>query len=97
MKNWKEEYKKKIKSKEEAISTINSETRVVFGHAAGEPIPLVDELVRQRDRLQNVEIVEQLIKVVKIGNRKKYYNLNKGIFPLFWAKNKTPRCKEWIN
>jgi len=60
MKNWKDEYSQKITSKEKAISNINSGNRVVFGHAAGEPIILVDELVKQKDRLQNVEIVHMV-------------------------------------
>jgi len=60
MKNWRDEYSEKITSKEKAIANISSGTRVVFGHAAGEPIVLVDELVRQKDRLQNVEIVHMV-------------------------------------
>ena len=60
MKNWRNEYSEKITSKEKAISTIKSGNRVVFGHAAGEPIILVDELVRQKDRLQNVELVHMV-------------------------------------
>ena len=60
MNNWRDEYSKKVTSKEEAISNINSGNRVVFGHAAGEPIVLVDELVKQKARLQNVEIVHMV-------------------------------------
>ncbi|MFX1551655.1 MAG: acetyl-CoA hydrolase/transferase family protein [Promethearchaeota archaeon] len=60
MKDWRDEYSQKIISKEKAISNIVSGNRVVFGHAAGEPIVLVDELVRQKDRLQNVEIVHMV-------------------------------------
>ncbi|MFW9973365.1 MAG: acetyl-CoA hydrolase/transferase family protein [Candidatus Odinarchaeota archaeon] len=60
MKDWKDEYSQKLTSKEKAISKIKSGNRVVFGHAAGEPIVLVDELVRQKDRLQNVEIVHMV-------------------------------------
>jgi len=60
MEDWKNEYFQKITSKEKAISIINSGNRVVFGHAAGEPIVLVDELVKQKDRLQNVEIVHMV-------------------------------------
>ncbi len=60
MKNWRNEYSQKITSKEKAISNINSGNRVVFGHAAGEPIILVDELVSQKDRLQYVEIVHMV-------------------------------------
>ncbi len=60
MKDWKNEYSQKITSKEKAISSINSGNRIVFGHAAGEPIVLVDELVKQKDRLQNVEIIHMV-------------------------------------
>lgn len=60
MKEWREEYSQKVTSKEEAIKKINSNDRVVFGHAAGEPIVLVDELVKQKDRLQGVEIVHMV-------------------------------------
>ncbi len=60
MMDWKEKYSQKCTSKEEAVSNIESGNRVVFGHAAGEPIVLVDELVRQKDRLQNVEIVHMV-------------------------------------
>ncbi len=60
MKDWKEEYIQKITETEKAIQNIVSENRVVFGHAAGEPIALVDELVKQKDRFQNVEIVHMV-------------------------------------
>jgi len=60
MKNWNEEYSEKITTKENAIEKINSGHRVVFGHAAGEPIVLVDELVKQKDRLQNAEIIHMV-------------------------------------
>ncbi|MFX1470455.1 MAG: acetyl-CoA hydrolase/transferase family protein [Promethearchaeota archaeon] len=60
MKDWREEYSQRITSKEKAVSNISSGNRVVFGHAAGEPIILVDELVKQKDRLQNVEIVHMV-------------------------------------
>ncbi|MFX1298058.1 MAG: acetyl-CoA hydrolase/transferase family protein [Promethearchaeota archaeon] len=58
--DWKEKYSQKCTSKEEAVSNIESGNRVVFGHAAGEPIVLVDELVKQKERLQNVEIVHMV-------------------------------------
>ena len=60
MKDWKEYYDQKVTSKEESLLNIVSGNRVVFGHAAGEPIVLVDELVNQKDRLQNVEIVHMV-------------------------------------
>ncbi|MFX0037248.1 MAG: acetyl-CoA hydrolase/transferase family protein [Candidatus Hermodarchaeota archaeon] len=60
MKDWRDEYSQRSTSKEKAISNINSGNRVVFGHAAGEPIILVDELVIQKNRLRNVEIVHMV-------------------------------------
>jgi len=60
MKDWKENYNKKTTTKEKALLHVNSGKRVVFGHAAGEPIILVDELVNQADRLQDVEIVHMV-------------------------------------
>ncbi|MBA7699094.1 Butyryl-CoA:acetate CoA-transferase [subsurface metagenome] len=60
MKNWRKEYAEKVTTKEKAIHNINSGNRVVFGHAAGEPTVLVDELVKQKDRLKNVEIVHMV-------------------------------------
>jgi 4-hydroxybutyrate CoA-transferase len=60
MQNWKHEYTQKVTSKEKAISHIKSEDKVVFGHAAGEPTTLVDELVRQKDRLRNVTIIHMV-------------------------------------
>lgn len=44
----------------EAISHIKSGDRVVVGHCAGEPTVLLEELVKQKDRLQNVEIVHMV-------------------------------------
>jgi 4-hydroxybutyrate CoA-transferase len=45
---------------ENAIKAVKSGDRVVVGHAAGEPVVLIEELVRQKDRLQNVEIVHMV-------------------------------------
>ncbi len=47
-------------SLKEAILVVKSGDRIVTGHAAGEPIVLVEELVRQKDRLENVEIVHMV-------------------------------------
>ncbi len=60
MNDWKEDYLKRVTSKEEAIRNVVSGDRVVFGHAAGEPTVLIDELVKQKERLQNVEIVHMV-------------------------------------
>ncbi|MFX1417693.1 MAG: acetyl-CoA hydrolase/transferase family protein [Promethearchaeota archaeon] len=60
MKEWEEEYKKKQSSAENAVKCIESGNRIVVGHAAGEPIVLTDELVNQKDRLSDVEIVHMV-------------------------------------
>jgi 4-hydroxybutyrate CoA-transferase len=60
MKDYRKKYVEKVTSKEKAIQNINSGDRVVFGHAAGEPTVLVDELVKQKERLENVEIVHMV-------------------------------------
>ena len=54
------EYRKKLVSAERALAAVQSGDRVVVGHAAGEPTPLVEELVRQKDRLRDVEIVHMV-------------------------------------
>ena len=60
MSDWRKEYSQKITSKEKAISQIKSEDYVVFGHAAGEPTTLVDELVKRREGLKNVKIIHMV-------------------------------------
>ena len=58
--SWQTEYDSKKVSLEKALSAIKSGDRVVVGHAAGEPVCLVEELVRQKDRLTGVEIVHMV-------------------------------------
>ena len=60
MQNWRHELSQKVISKEKAITQIKSGDNVVFGHAAGEPTTLVDELVRQKERLKNVKIIHMV-------------------------------------
>ncbi len=58
--NWREEYRRKEVSAANALHVVKSNDRVAVGHAAGQPFPLTDELVRQKDRLHNVEIVHMV-------------------------------------
>ena len=60
MQNWRKDYAEKVTTKEQAISEVTSGKRVVFGHAAGEPIILVEELVNQKARLKKVELVHMV-------------------------------------
>jgi 4-hydroxybutyrate CoA-transferase len=58
--SWKEIYKSKVITADEAVKKIKSGDRVVFGHAAGEPKVLVEALVRNASSYKNVEIVHMV-------------------------------------
>ncbi|HHY90173.1 MAG TPA: acetyl-CoA hydrolase/transferase family protein [Clostridiales bacterium] len=58
--SWKELYKSKLVSAEEAVKHIKSGDRVVLGHAVGEPLELVDAMVKNKDSYENVEIVHMV-------------------------------------
>lgn len=55
-----QEYRKKIKSPREAIEMIRSGTRITFPLCCGLPQTLMSELINQKDRLKNVELVSGL-------------------------------------
>lgn len=56
--NWRDIYKQKLTTAEEAVKVIKSGDRVVPGHAASESEYLVDHMVRRYKELENVTIVE---------------------------------------
>jgi len=58
--NWKEIYQSRLCTAEEAIKAVQSGHRVVIGHACGEPQALVEALVKDAPRLENVEIVHMV-------------------------------------
>lgn len=64
--NWKEIYTSKCKTMEEAVKIIKSGDKVVIGHAAGEPVKLVEALADYgvNADLKGVEIYQQ----VDLGN-----------------------------
>ena len=57
---WKEYYKSRCISLQEAVEKIKSGDRVVYGHAVGEPNLLGDALVKNKDRYKDVEIVHMV-------------------------------------
>lgn len=57
---WKEVYQSRIISAERALDEIKSNSRIVFGHAAGEPKHLVKTLVSKKDQYENVEIAHMV-------------------------------------
>lgn len=54
--NWKELYKSRLCSAEEAVKSIKSGDTVVFAHCVGEPEVLVDALVANAEAYRDVEI-----------------------------------------
>ena len=61
-KNWQETYRDMIMSPNKALSEVKSGNRVFLGTGCGEPIVLVDALVKKAKKLADVEIVELLTK-----------------------------------
>lgn len=57
---WREMYKSRLVSAEEAVKHIKSGDRVVLGHAVGEPMELVDAMVENKDSYKDVEIVHMV-------------------------------------
>lgn len=60
MVNWKEYYDSHLMTAEEAIKLVQSGDRVLFGHASGEPQALVEELIKQEERLRDVQVIHMV-------------------------------------
>ncbi|MCT4619618.1 MAG: 4-hydroxybutyrate CoA-transferase [Marinisporobacter sp.] len=58
--SWQDVYKSKLTTAEEAVKHIESENRVVVGHACSEPLALVDAMVANKDQYKDVEIVHMV-------------------------------------
>jgi len=58
--SWKDLYKSKVVTADEAVRKIKSNDRVVTGHACGEPKEIIDAMVRNKDLYENVEIVHMV-------------------------------------
>lgn len=56
MQDWKEIYKSKLCTAEEAVKRIPNHCRVFFGHGANEPLVLTDALVANYKQYEDVEI-----------------------------------------
>jgi len=54
--DWKSDYAGKVVTAAEALKVVKSADRVVFAHACGEPLDLVDALVARAPELERVEI-----------------------------------------
>ena len=58
--DWREDYKRKVCSPEEAVKKIKSDSRVVICHAAGEPQTVVDAMVQNYKEYKNVERLQKI-------------------------------------
>jgi 4-hydroxybutyrate CoA-transferase len=58
--DWAADYRSKLMSADEALALVRSGDRVVFAHACGEPLDLVDALVARAPELRDVEIVHMV-------------------------------------
>jgi len=58
--DWQKEYAAKLCAAAEALQVVKSGDRVVFAHACGEPLDLVDALVARAPELRDVEIVHMV-------------------------------------
>ena len=56
MNDWREIYKSKLCTAEEAVRNIPNHCRVFFGHGANEPLMLTDALVANYKQYEDVEI-----------------------------------------
>lgn len=54
--DWREEYKKKVVTADEAVKHIKSGDRLVFSHAVGEATTITDALIANKEQYENVEI-----------------------------------------
>jgi 4-hydroxybutyrate CoA-transferase len=60
LKDWRSVYDRRIVSADKALQTVQSDDRVVLGHACGEPPALVEALVARAPGLSDVEIVHMV-------------------------------------
>lgn len=65
--DWKETYQSKLVTADEAVKLIKSGDRVVFAHAAGEPMAITDAMVRNAQAYKDVEVI-QLVPMGKCGH-----------------------------
>ncbi|WP_125153025.1 acetyl-CoA hydrolase/transferase family protein [Clostridium rectalis] len=76
---WKEIYKSRVVSPDDAVSNIKNGDRIVLGHAAGEPITIMEALVNNKEKFEDVEI-DHMIALGESGYAKlgmeKHFNYN---------------------
>ncbi|MDR3294277.1 MAG: 4-hydroxybutyrate CoA-transferase [Clostridiales Family XIII bacterium] len=84
--DWKEIYKSKLCTADEAVKNIHSGDTVLMGHCVGEPAALTDAMVANADRYENIEI-RHMVSLGKGGyaapGMEKHFRVN----PMFASAN----------
>jgi 4-hydroxybutyrate CoA-transferase len=60
--SWKDIYRERLTTADEAVKHIKSGDRVVIGHAAGEPTAVINAMVRNADQYKDVETLQMVCK-----------------------------------
>ncbi len=60
MNDWKDDYRRKLTTAEQAVKAVKSGDRIILSHACGEPRTLPEELVRRAGELGDVQIIHQV-------------------------------------
>ena len=55
--DWQDRYRRKLATPQQAVRRIRSHSRIAVGHAAGEPLSLIEALIQQRGRYRDVELL----------------------------------------
>jgi len=58
--NWKELYKSRLATAEEAIKSIKPGDRVVTGHVIGEPTYILETMVQHKEDFRDIEIIHMV-------------------------------------
>lgn len=58
--DWRTVYQSRLVNADKALNEVKSHSRIVFGHAAGEPKHLVETLVAKKEQYEDVEIVHMV-------------------------------------
>lgn len=60
MKDWKEIYREKLCSADQAVRNIKNGSKIVFGHACGESETLTEALIKNKNLYKNLEIIHMV-------------------------------------
>ncbi len=56
--DWQQRYRQKLATPQQAVRRIRSHSRIAVGHAAGEPLSLIEAMIQGRGRYRDLEILQ---------------------------------------